>query len=157
MARLDAAVDPASAGTSPRRSRKAERDALPIGAPSRLPQRRYRQTVQKLDLWSVLKLSLCFYLCGLIVTIVAGVVLWLIGDAFGVIHDVEHFMNDLLSSKNFKFLSAQILEGTILVGLVLVAVMTIITVVAAAFYNLFAELVGGIEVVIVEDDIGPRV
>jgi Transmembrane domain of unknown function (DUF3566) len=124
---------------------------------ARLPQRRYRQTVQKLDLWSVLKLSLCFYLCALIVTVVAGVVLWLVADAFGVIHDVEHFMGDLLSSKDFKFLSAQILEGTALVGLVLVALMTIITVIAAAFYNLFAELVGGIEVVIVEDDIGPRV
>jgi hypothetical protein len=124
---------------------------------ARLPQRRYRQTVQKLDLWSVLKLSLCFYLCALIVTIVAGVVLWLVADAFGVIHDVEHFMGDLLSSKDFKFLSAQILEGTGLVGLVLVALMTIITVIAAAFYNLFAELVGGIEIVIVEDDIGPRV
>jgi len=156
VARFDAAVDPAS-GAASRRSKKAGRDALPVSPAARLPQRRYRQTVQKLDLWSVLKLSLCFYLCGLIVTIVAGVVLWLIADAFGVIHDVEHFMGDLLSSKDFKFLSAQILEGTILVGLVLVALMTIITVVAAAFYNLFAELVGGVEVVIVEDDIGPRI
>ena len=157
MSRLDAAVDPASTGATPKQSGKAGRGAVPMSPASRLPQRRYRQTVQKLDLWSVLKLSLCFYLCGLIVTIVAGVVLWLVADAFGVIHDVEHFMGDLLSSKDFKFLSAQILEGTALVGLVLVALMTIITVIAAAFYNLFAELVGGIEVVIVEDDIGPRV
>ena len=156
MARLDAAVDPASPGATPK-SGKAGRGAVPVSPAARLPQRKYRQTVQKLDLWSVLKLSLCFYLCGLIVTIVAGVVLWLVADAFGVIHDVEHFMGDLLSSKDFKFLSAQILEGTALVGLVLVALMTIITVIAAAFYNLFAELVGGIEVVIVEDDIGPRV
>jgi Transmembrane domain of unknown function (DUF3566) len=153
---MDAAVDPASTGAA--RTKKKSGDALPLTAASaRLPSRRYRQTVQKLDLWSVLKLSLCFYLCGLIVTLLACVVLWVIADAFNVIHDIEHFMGDLLSSKDFKFLSAQILEGAILIGLVLVALMTIVTVIAAAFYNLFAELVGGVEVVIVEEDIGPRV
>lgn len=156
---MDAAVEPATTGTSPKKSKKrAAGDGVALSAAAaRLPSRRYRQTVQKLDLWSVLKLSLCFYLCGLIVTIVAGVVLWVIADAFNVIHDIEHFMGDLLSSKDFKFLSAQILEGAILIGLVIVALMTILTVVAAAFYNLFSELVGGIEVVIVEEDIGPRV
>jgi transmembrane protein DUF3566 len=156
---MDAAVDPATTGTSPKKSKKqAAGDGVALSAATaRLPQRRYRQTVQKLDLWSVLKLSLCFYLCGLIVTMVAGVVLWVVADAFNVIHDIEHFMGDLLSSKDFKFLSAQILEGAILIGLVIVALMTILTVVAAAFYNLFAELVGGVEVVIVEEDIGPRV
>jgi hypothetical protein len=155
---MDAAVDPVTTGTARKPKQPVAGDGVALGhAPARLPQRRYRQTVQKLDLWSVLKLSLCFYLCGLIVTIVAGVVLWLVADAFNVVHDIEHFMGDLLSSKDFKFLSAQILEGAILVGLVIVALMTIITVVAAAFYNLFAELVGGVEVVIVEEDIGPRV
>jgi hypothetical protein len=156
---MDAAVGPATTGTPPKKTKKrAQRDAVALAAASaRLPQRRYRQTIQKLDLWSVLKLSLCFYLCGLIVTIVAGVVLWMIADAFNVIHDVEHFMGDLLSSKDFKFLSAQILEGAILIGLAIVALLTILTVVAAAFYNLFSELVGGVEVVIVEEDIGPRV
>jgi len=154
---MDAAVDPATTGTS-RKSKNAAGDGVAFSAATaRLPSRRYRQTVQKLDLWSVLKLSLCFYLCGLIVMILAAVVLWVIADAFNVIHDIEHFMGDLLSSKDFKFLSAQILECGILIGLVLVALMTIVTVVGAAFYNLFSELVGGVEVVIVEEDIGPRV
>jgi hypothetical protein len=155
---MDAAVESATTATPKKSKKRAAGDGVALSAATpRLPQRRYRQTVQKLDLWSVLKLSLCFYLCGLIVTIVAGVVLWVIADAFNVVHDIEHFMGDLLSSKDFKFLSAQILEGAILIGLVVVALMTILTVVAAAFYNLFAELVGGVEVVIVEEDVGPRV
>ena len=80
-----------------------------------------------------------------------------VADSFNVIHDVERFMGDLLSSKDFKLLSAQILEGTVLIGLVVVALLTILTVIAAAFYNLFGQVMGGIEVTIVEDDVGPRV
>jgi hypothetical protein len=157
---VDAAAERATT-ESPRKSKRKSPDGggpapLPT-ANVRLPQRRYRQTIQKLDLWSVLKVSLCFYLSGLLMTIVAGVVLWFIADSFNVIHDVERFMGDLLSSKDFKLLSAQILEGTVLIGLVVVALLTILTVIAAAFYNLFGQVMGGIEVTIVEDDVGPRV
>ena len=113
--------------------------------------RRHRMLVRRLDLWSVLKISLCFYLCGLAVTMVAGVVLWIIASSLGVVHNVEQFMGDLLSAKDFKFLSAQILEGSTFLGLVIVILLVIVTLVAAAFYNLFAELIGGIEIV-VEDD-----
>jgi len=34
----------------------------------------------------------------------------------------------------------------------LVALATVVTVLAGAFYNLFSELVGGIEVTVVEED-----
>ena len=111
---MDAAAERATT-ESPRKSKRKSPDGggpapLPT-ANVRLPQRRYRQTIQKLDLWSVLKVSLCFYLSGLLMTIVAGVVLWFVADSFNVIHDVERFMGDLLSSKDFKLLSAQILEA----------------------------------------------
>ncbi len=113
--------------------------------------RRRRMVVRRIDLWSVLKISLCFYLCGLAVTMVAGVVLWIISSALGVVHNVEQFMGDLLSAKDFKLLSAQILEGTTLLGLVIVILLVIVTLVAAAFYNLFAELIGGVEIIVDED------
>jgi hypothetical protein len=44
------------------------------------------------------------------------------------------------------------LRGTILVGLVLVAIQVVATVLACAFYNLFAELFGGIEVTVIQED-----
>ncbi len=135
--------------------RAKKRPDRPAVAVASRADRRYRQTIQRIDLWSVLKMSLCFYLSTMIVLIVAGAVLWLVADALGVIHNVENFMNELLSSKDFKFLSAQILQGTILIGLVVVALLVILTVVAAAFYNLFAELLGGVEIVIREEDTGP--
>jgi Transmembrane domain of unknown function (DUF3566) len=125
-------------------------------APRQVPvpetERRYRQTIHRVDLWSVLKISVCFYICGMAVTMVALVALWVIADAAGVIHSVEKFFGDLLQTKDFTFLDGEILRGALLVSAVLVVLQIVITVIAAAFYNVFAELFGGIEITISEDE-----
>ena len=116
-------------------------------------ERRYRQTIRRVDLWSVLKISICFYLTALIVLIMSGVVLWWIASATGIIGDVESAVGDIIGSKNdFKFLSWKVLRASTLVGLVWVCLMVVVTVLAAAFYNLFSELLGGIEVTVVEEE-----
>lgn len=146
-------------GVSPRRARRTRaRTAAPAPRPTLAPrtERRYRQTVVKVDLWSVTKLSLCFYLSAMFVTIVALIALWIIADAAGIIHSVEKFLGDLLSAKDFKFLSGEVLRGTILIGLVVVALQVVITVVAASFYNIFSELFGGLEITVKEEDASPR-
>jgi len=136
---------PSARATRPARSRAAP-------APGPRAPRRVRHTIKKVDLWSALKISLCFYVCEMAVAVTAIAFLWLIADGFGIIGSVEKFIGDLLSSKDFKFLSAEMLRGTILVGLVLVAIQVVATVLACAFYNLFAELFGGIEVTVIQED-----
>jgi hypothetical protein len=133
-----------------RTTRPARSRSTPSPGP-RAP-RRVRHTIKKVDLWSALKISLCFYVCEMAVLVTALAFLWLIADGFGIIGSVEKFIGDLLSSKDFKFLSAAMLRGTILVGLVLVAIQVVATVLACAFYNLFAELFGGIEVTVIQED-----
>jgi hypothetical protein len=151
-------VEPAPVATAPPRSRRQrKRDQRASIALAAAPKRGPRQSVcevRKLNLWSVLKISLCFYLAAVALVVITGVVLWAIADAAGAIHDIEKFMGSLLSSDNYTLVSVQILEGTILVGLVLATLMTIITVVGAALYNLFSELVGGFEITLVESDRG---
>ena len=114
--------------------------------------RQSRVEMSKIDLWSALKVSLCFYLAGLALLLVTGLVVWLLLDASGGIRSFEKFMGDILSAKDFHFVAPQILLGSVLVGLVLVALMSILTVIAAALYNVFADLVGGIEVTLTETD-----
>jgi hypothetical protein len=140
-----AAPEAPARSTRPSRSR-----AAPVPGP-RAP-RRVRHTIKKIDLWSALKISLCFYVCEMAVLVTAIAFLWIIADGFGIIGSVEKFIGDLLSSKDFKFLSAGMLRGTILVGLVLVAIQVVATVLACAFYNLFAELFGGVEVTVIQED-----
>ena len=65
--------------------------------------------------------------------------MWLLLDASGGIHNFEKFMGDILSAKDYHFVAPQILLGSVLVGLVLVALMTILTVIAAALYNVFVR------------------
>ena len=76
----------------------------------------------------------------------------MIGDAAGVITNVEKFLGDLLQTKDFTFLDAEILRGALLIAAVLVVLLIVITVIAAAFYNLFAEIFGGVEISITEDE-----
>jgi hypothetical protein len=115
-------------------------------------ERKYRQTIRKLDLWSVLKIAICFYTMALIVILFAGVVLWWIASAFGVISNVENFVGDLFNSTDFKFLSWNVLRASALVGLVIDCLLVVWTVLGAAFYNLFAQIFGGVELTITEDE-----
>jgi hypothetical protein len=128
------------------------RAARTAPAPGPRAPRRVHHTIKKIDLWSALKISLCFYVCEMAVIVTSIAFLWLVADAFGVIGSVEKFVGDLLSSKDFQFLSAGMLRGVVLVGLVLVAIQVVATVLACAFYNLFAELFGGVEVTVIQED-----
>jgi uncharacterized membrane protein len=123
-----------------------------VASPRQVFERRYVQTIRSLDLWSVLKVAICFYLCALIVMLVAGVMLWWIASAAGVVASVESFVGELVNNKDFHLLSWQVMRAATLIGLVVVCLLTVCTVLAAAFYNLFSELLGGIEVTVVEQE-----
>ena len=148
MARAKAVLE--SVPSAPNgRARRSGSDAPRRG---RCYERRYRQTVRSIDIWSVLKIALCFYLSALIVMLATGVVLWWIASAVGAVHNIEHFVGELVNDNNFHFLSWEVLRGATIIGLVLVCVLVVITVLAAAFYNLFSELIGGLEVTVVEHE-----
>ena len=131
--------------------RRRDLAVAPVGRTNR---RKYRQTITKVDLWSVLKISTCFYLGALVVVLVAAIALWEIARVAGVVDSIQHFMRQLLGSNNFTFLSWRLLRGFTLVGIVIVCLSVVITVIAAAFYNLFAEIMGGVVITVVEEDDG---
>jgi Transmembrane domain of unknown function (DUF3566) len=125
-------------------------------AKARKPERRFRQTVQRIDLWSVTKMALCFYISAMAVVVVALIALWAVADSAGIIDNVETFIGDLFSADDFHFLSDQVLRGAVLVAIVVVALMVVFTIIAASFYNIFAELFGGIEITIREEEHPPK-
>lgn len=110
-----------------------------------------RYEIRRVDLWSVVRTALFFNLAGLGVLVVAGVVIWLIATALGAISGLEDFLGSLLSAKDFKFASIQILQGLLLLGLVMVAISTILVTVATSIYNLFADRLGGVALILVEE------
>lgn len=100
---------------------------------------------------SVLKLSVLFYACVFVVLLVAGVVLWIVASAAGVVGNVETFIGDLFALDAFHFEAFQILRAAFVGGAVLVLLGTALNVLAVTLFNLIAELVGGIELTVVED------
>ena len=147
-------TEPLGVSRRERMQRLRRRRNLAVAPVGRTSRRSYRQTITKVDLWSVLKISTCFYLGALIVVLASAIGLWEIARVAGVIDSVQHFMRELLGSNDFTFLSWRLLRGFTLVGIVIVCLSVVITVVAAAFYNLFAEIMGGVVITVVEEDNG---
>jgi len=58
----------------------------------------------------------------------------------------------LFALQSFHFSVTQVLRGSVLGGIVLVALGTGINVVAAVLYNLIADVVGGVEITVLEED-----
>ena len=148
MARAKAVLE--SVPRSP--DRRAPKKDRRVTAPRQVYERRYVQTIRSLDLWSVLKVSICFYIAALIVLLVSGTILWWIASAAGLIGNIEDFIGELVEDEAFRLLSWQVLRASTLIGLVIVCILTVLTVLAAAFYNLFSELLGGVEVTVVEQE-----
>ncbi|MBM3692416.1 MAG: hypothetical protein FJW77_03840 [Actinobacteria bacterium] len=140
---------------APRGPRPAQAPAARPGKPPVRPERRFRQTIQKVDLWSVTKMALCFYASAMGVLVVSGMALWVVADSAGIIDSVENFIGDLLSADNFQFVSGQALRGAALIGVVFVAISVALSIIGASLYNIFAELFGGIEMVIREEEEAP--
>jgi hypothetical protein len=114
-----------------------------------------RRVVRRIEPMSVLKLSVLFYACVFVVVLVAGVVLWLVASAAGVVGNVETFIGDLFALDEFHFEAFQILRAAFVGGAVLVLLGTALNVLAVTLFNLLADLVGGVELTVVEDERRP--
>jgi hypothetical protein len=132
------------------------RTAVPVVPPKtkrrRVVQgRRVRRVVRRIDAWTVFKLSIMFYLSVALVLMIAGVILWNIASTFNVIHNVEKFIRSLFDLQTFRLRPRVILEsGAAICGLVVIFG-TGVNVLTAVFYNLMSDIVGGIQVIVLEE------
>lgn len=116
--------------------------------------RRVRRVVRRIDTWSVLKVAGLFSLSLVLVLLIAGILLWLAGSAVGAIGSVEKFMG-AIGFEDFRFVGGQLLRGFVAAGLVLVIMGTGLAVLMAVIYNLISDVVGGIELTVLEEDLRP--
>ena len=114
--------------------------------------RRVRRVIRRVDVWTVLRFSILFYLSILLVSLVAGLLLWIAASVVGVIDNFEKFVTDLFALESFSLSGGLILESSLLGGLVLVLLGTGANVLMAVIYNLTSDVVGGIEVTVLEEE-----
>jgi hypothetical protein len=109
------------------------------------------RTIVKIDTRTVFVVSLLFYLCGVVVVLVAGVVLWIVASLVGGINSVNHFVEQLFGYKSFSLVGFRVLLVTVLGGVVLALLGTMVNVIIAAVFNLVSDVVGGVRIAVVEE------
>ncbi len=114
--------------------------------------RRVRRVIRRVDIWTVLRFSMLFYLSILLVSLVAGLLLWAAALATGVIDNIERFVTELFALESFSISGGLILKSCLVGGLVLVLLGTGANVLMAVIYNLTSDVVGGIEVTVLEEE-----
>ena len=111
-----------------------------------------RRVVRRVEPRTVLRFSVLFYLSMLVVWLVAGVVLWLAASVTGVIDNLERFVEDLFALESFRVKGGLLVVTCLVGGLVLVVLGTGINVLMAVIYNLTSDIVGGVEVTVMETE-----
>jgi hypothetical protein len=127
------------------------------------PARRIRVQIRRVNPWSVLKFSLVFYVCLLLVVLVGMVILYAILSSLGIIDTFEELLTsiwgpgggDIAIGPNdavtpFQINPAYLFRVLFLIGTISTALWAAFTMFIALLYNLIADLVGGIEVTLVE-------
>jgi len=112
--------------------------------------RRVRVVIRRVNPLSVLKFSLLFYFCLMLVGLVGLSILYTILASMGVIENFEKTISSVGVYTNFEIDPGYLLRTLAIIGLISTVLWAAVTVFVAFLYNLIADLVGGIEVTLSE-------
>ena len=117
--------------------------------------RRVTRVIRDIDAWSIFKVGLVFHAALYVVLLITGVLLWNVGSATGTIDNVEQFMESF-GWDSFTFKGGTMFQALAVLGIFGIALGTGIWVLAAVVFNLITELVGGIRVTVLEEEVVAR-
>ena len=123
--------------------------------PSRRRVRRVRRVIRDIDPWSVFKVGIIFHAALYLVVLVSSVLIWNVANSTGTIDNVERFMESF-GWDSFSFDGAQLFRSVGLIGIFLAILGTGLWVLAAVVFNLVADLVGGLRVTVLEEEVVAR-
>jgi hypothetical protein len=113
--------------------------------------RRTRVVIRKVGPWSVLKFSLLFYFCVMLVILLAVYILYWVMNALGTLDSLIRLLVEFsLVEKGFTLNTGWIFSRLFLFGLALVVLWSLLNVFAIFLYNLISDVVGGVEVTLAE-------
>jgi hypothetical protein len=112
---------------------------------------RSRRLVRRIDVLTVFKVSIAFYVMGMLTLVIAGVILWNVAQALGFISDIDKSIRTLFSLKTFHLHAGTVLVYAAAIGAVLCVFGALLNTLVAAIYNLLSDVVGGVQVVVVTE------
>jgi hypothetical protein len=117
--------------------------------------RRVTRVVRHVDPWSVFKVAIVFNLVLYVVLLTAGVLLWNVAYATGTVDNLERFFESFGWS-TFEFHGGAIFHAAWIAGLFGVIGLTGVAVLAATLFNLITDLVGGVRMTVLEEEVQER-
>ena len=130
---------------------------MPQDAPARTRRRvrRVTRTIRDIDAWSVAKVGLVVHAALYVTVMITGVLLWNVGSATGTIDNVQNFFESF-GWDSFSFKGLEIFRASAVLGIFGIILGTGLWVLAAVVFNLVTELVGGIRVTVLEEEVVAR-
>jgi hypothetical protein len=121
--------------------------------PRRVKQvRRVRRTLRHIDPLSVLKVSLMFYGCFLIIWMVFAAILYWVLQAAGLFDTIEGIRTSLAVEGSWDISLSFVEKWAFFIGLTAAIVMSLVNLFLAFLYNVVADVIGGIDMTFVERD-----
>ena len=114
--------------------------------------RKVTRVLRHVDPWSVFKVALVFSIVIYGVLLTAGVLLWNVAYATGTIDNLERFFESFGWSE-FEFNGGAIYHSAWIAGLFGVIGLTGAAVLAATLFNLITDLVGGVRMTVLEEEV----
>jgi hypothetical protein len=122
---------------------------------SRPRVRRVTRVIRHVDPWSVFKVGMMFSMVLYGILLTAGVLLWQVAYTTGTIDNLEKFFESFGWEK-FQFKGGEIYHGAWTGGLFVAVALTGLMVLAATLFNLITDLVGGVRVTVLEEEVVER-
>jgi polyferredoxin len=120
---------------------------------SRRPRmRRVVRVVRDIDAWSVFKVGLVFHLVLYVIALIATALMWSVANQTGTIDNVENFFESF-GWETFSFDGSALFSNFAAFGLLAALLGTALWVVGAVMFNLITELVGGVRVSVLEEEV----
>lgn len=114
--------------------------------------RRVARVVRDIDPWSVFKVGLAFHLVCYFVALISLVLLWNVAQSTGTLDNVENFMESF-GWETFRFDGSELFGNLWILGLLGVILGTGLWVLLATIFNLITDLVGGVRVTVLEEEV----
>lgn len=122
--------------------------------------RRVRRIVRKIDPWTALKVSAVVWAVMAIGLVLGMVIFWAVLDRAGIPESITEFMISitLIDEGSQPFANTeQFLRLLIFGGVAFWVTLTGLSVTGAVVYNLVSDVVGGLEIVVLEESLNPVV
>jgi hypothetical protein len=112
---------------------------------------RVRRQVRRIELWPLAKLAFAFHLVSAITTLLAGVLLFRVGDQAELIDRLASLLRDIGFSRDFTINGEALFRAAAPALGALVLLATVGTVLAGALFNVVSGLFGGLVFSVLED------